>query len=316
VTTVAVRMLRHNASAFAALAMGVVLLFVVDALRPGFASVPQLRTLAVAASVLGFAAAAQTLVILVGGIDLSIPWVMNGAAVLLTIQAHGHDGALAWVVPALVAGGAAVGCLNGIGVGYLGVSPIVMTLGMNAILQGGLLAYTRGLSGGFAPPGLVSLVNGTVVGFPTVLLIWIAMAAVLTFVLAFTTLGRRIYAVGKNPNVARFSGIDVALVQVGAYTLAGALASIAGVLLVGWVSVSSLGMGDPYLFQTVAAVAIGGASILGGTGSYFGTAAGAFTLTVLSALLPVFNLDAWAQDVLFGVVVLIAIAVIPRGNQA
>ena len=231
-------------------------------------------------------------------------------------QTHGHDAPLVWVIPALIAGGAGIGFLNGIGVGYLGVSPIVMTLGMNAILQGGLLAYTHGLSGGFAPPGLISLVNGTTLGFPKIILIWIAMAVVLTFLLAFTTLGRRMYAVGKNPNVAAFSGIDVALVRVAAYTLAGALASVAGVLLVGWVTVSSLGIGDPYLFQTVAAVAIGGASILGGTGSYFGAAAGAFTLTVLSALLPVFNLDAWAQDVLFGVVVLVAIAVIPRGNQA
>ncbi len=151
-------------------------------------------------------------------------------------------------------------------------------------------------------------------GVPGAMVIWIAVVIVLTVMLSFTSLGRRLYAVGTSPVVSLYSGIRVARTTVVVYAIAAMLAGLAGIVLVGWVGQPSLGMGDPYLFSTVAAVAIGGTSILGGSGHYLGTVGGALALTVLTALLPVFNLDAWAQSVLFGVVVLVAVIVLPRAD--
>jgi ribose transport system permease protein len=147
--------------------------------------------------------------------------------------------------------------------------------------------------------------------------IWIGLALVATLVLTWTAFGRHLYALGTNRTVAQFSGIAITRVTVITYMVSGVAAAFAGILLTGYVGQAYLGMGDPFLFSSVAAVAIGGASILGGSGHYLGAVAGALILTVLAGLLPILNLNPAALQVIYGVVILVtvALATLP-GRQA
>ena len=129
------------------------------------------------------------------------------------------------------------------------------------------------------------------------LLLWVVLAAIVVVVERRTAFGRYLYALGSNRTVATLSGVPVVRTTITAYAISGMTAALAGILLTGYSRQAYLGMGDPYLFTSIAAVAIGGASILGGTGSYLGTIAGALVLTILTGVLPIFRLDAGAlQD--------------------
>ena len=120
--------------------------------------------------------------------------------------------------------------------------------------------------------------------------------------------GRHLYALGTSATVAEFSGVPTLRTTVLAYTFSGFTAALAGMLLTGYSGQAYLGMGDPYLFTSIAAVAIGGASILGGSGHYIGTIAGACLLTILTALLPALNLSSGALLIVYGVVILVTVS--------
>jgi ribose transport system permease protein len=189
----------------------------------------------------------------------------------------------------------------------LRVSPIIMTLGMYAILEGGLLVFTHGGASKRSPHAIVSLATGRWGPFPILLVLWIVLGAAALFALSRTVFGRQLYAVGNNAEVAELSGVHVKRVTVLTYVVSGLTAVIAGILLTGYTGTAYLGMGDPYLFASVAAVAIGGASILGGSGHYAGTIAGALTLTILSALLPILNLKPAVLQIIYGLVILLTV---------
>ncbi len=140
------------------------------------------------------------------------------------------------------------------------------------------------------------------------LLVWVVLAAIVVVVERRTAFGRYLYAVGSNRTVATLSGVPVARTTITAYAISGVTAALAGILLTGYAKQSYLGMGNPYLFTSIAAVAIGGASILGGTGSYLGTIAGALVLTILTGLLPIFRLDSGALQVIYGAVILVTVS--------
>jgi len=298
---------RHRAILLAYLGM-IVLLLLTSVVAPGFLSPTHLRSTAVLAAFIGIVALGQTFVIIGGGIDLSVPWVLNSAAVLMTLLAGSQDAPLLWIVPMLLAAGALVGMVNGLGVAIFGVPPIIMTLAVNVILQGGILVYTGGAPTSTAPAAIQFLAVGRVAGFPVVLILWIVLAALATILLSKTAFGRYLYAIGTSATVAEFSGVPTLRTTVLAYTLSGFTAALAGMLLTGYTAQAYLGMGDPYLFTSIAAVAIGGASILGGSGHYIGTIAGALVLTILTGLLPALNLSSGALLIVYGVVILVTVS--------
>jgi ribose transport system permease protein len=305
---VSLRRFAGNRSILFAYAGAVVLFAATSAFSTGFASANHLRILLIQASFIGIVALGQSFVILGGGIDLSIPWTLNGAAILVTLFANGHNGPLVWAIPLVLGMGAVVGLVNGLGIALLGVSPIIMTLGMNVILSGALLLYTNGSPTAVAPPAIESLATGRLGPIPYDTILWVALAALATLVLTWTAFGRHLYAVGTNRTVAQFSGIAISRVGIVTYIVSGLTSALAGIVLTGYVGQAYLGMGDPYLFSSVAAVAIGGASILGGSGHYLGTVAGALILTVLAGLLPILNLDPAALQIIYGLVILVTVA--------
>jgi ribose transport system permease protein len=142
-----------------------------------------------------------------------------------------------------------------------------------------------------------------------VALIWIALTVAATLLLSKAAFGRHLYALGTNATVAEFSGVPTARTTILTYVISGLTAAFAGMLLTGYSGQAYLGMGDAYLFTSIAAVAIGGASILGGSGHYLGTVAGAMVLTILTGLLPALNLSSGALLVVYGAVILITVSI-------
>jgi ribose transport system permease protein len=304
VTDAAVTTLRRNASIVLAFAIAGLLFVIGTAQASGFASYAHTRTILITASFIGIVGFGQTLCMLTGGIDLTIPANLAGAAVLTAFLADGQSSRLVWIVPLVLALGLVVGFLNGVGVAYAGVPPIIMTLGMNSAIQGLLLIYTHGGFASSPPQGLISFVNGNTLSLSTDLLIWIGLAAVATVLLTWSVYGRTIYAVGTNPVAAYLAGINVKRVLVLPYVISGAGAAFAGVLLLGFLGQAFVNMGDEYLFSSAVAVAVGGASILGGRGHYVGTVAGAIILTLIAANLNLLSLGQSAIQISYGLILL------------
>jgi ribose transport system permease protein len=270
---------------------------------PGFLSSNHLSSMGQTAAYVGVIAIGETLVLLIGGIDLSLPYMINLAAVLLAgFQADGLSSTRDVVYVLLV--GAGVGVANGIGVALLDISPLVMTLGMNSILIGVTLLYTHGSPVGQAPSAVTNLSTGWWHQIPHAVILWFALTVVVTLVLVFTTFGRSIYAVGANRRASELSGLPTRSTIVLAYMLSALSATLGGILLVGYSGQAYLGMGDEYLLPVIAAVVIGGTSIFGGKGSYLQTVAGALLLTVIESALVTANVDQAGQDILYGAIIL------------
>lgn len=290
--------------------VGLLLLVILTAaFSPGFLSESSLRSTVILAAFVGIVAIGQSFVIFGGGIDLSIPWVLNAAAIIMTFTAAGNDLSLLWVIPMVLAAGGFAGLVNGIGIAVLKVPAIIMTLATNIIIQGLVLVFTGGAPSPSAPSFIQFMSVGRIGGFPVIAILWLVLIALVTIALSKTAFGRHVYAVGSSATVAEHSGVPVARTIILTYVISGVTAAIAGMLLTGYSRQAYLGMGDSYLFTSVAAVALGGASILGGNGHYIGTVAGALVLTVLSGLLPALNLSSGALLVVYGVIILITVAI-------
>lgn len=298
-----------NRSVVAAYAVTAALFLCVSIASPGFASVAHIRDVLTLASFIAIVGIGQTFVILAGGFDLSVPWTLNAAAVLLTVMSGGDDSRLVWVIPVLIALGVCVGLINGFGVAYLGITPIIMTLGTFGMLEGALLVVTNGGLSSVTPPAIVWLSTTAVGPLSCTVVITAILGALAMIVLSRTVFGREVYAVGVNHQVSLVSGIGVRRVILYTYVISGVTAALAGVLLAGYVGTAYLGLGDPYLFASIAAVAIGGTSVAGGRGGYAGTIAGALLLTVIIALLPILNLEPAFLQIIYGAVILIAVVV-------
>ncbi|MDB5074679.1 MAG: monosaccharide transporter rane protein family [Chloroflexi bacterium] len=308
----------HRAIALAYIAD--IALFIIGGLHTSsFLQFSNITSLLLLSSFVGIAAAGQTFVILIGGIDLSIPWVLNSLAILLTTRSLGLDSNTWWAVPLVLAAGLAIGTINALGIVIFDVPPVVMTLGMNGIMQGATLGLTSGFTcpqcNSYAPPAVQSAFTGNL--FPSVpngLLVWGAIIVVVGVVLSFSTLGRRIYALGNNRMAAYLAGVNTRRVTIIVYALSGMFAAITGIALAAFGQQATLGMGDPYLFASISAVVIGGASILGGRGLYWGTVAGAIFITVLPAILLQYqppNPEA-VRKIASGIVILVALLLYGR----
>jgi ribose transport system permease protein len=267
---------------------------------PGFVSSGQLDSMFATAAYVGIIAIGQTLVVLLGGIDLSIPYTLNLAAVVLTgLEASSVSGESSLAI--VLAIGLGIGLVNGLGVALLDIPPLVMTLGMNSVLQGISLLYTKGTPVGTAPSFVVKLSTG-VDGIPYVGMFWIALTVIVTLALVFTRFGRSIYSVGSNRRASELCGLPVKKTVVAAYVVSGLSASLGGALLAGYSGQAYLGMGDNYLLPSIAVVVIGGTAISGGKGSYVQTVAGALFITVVESSL--LTVGQAGQDVLYGAVIL------------
>lgn len=276
---------------------------------PGFARLSHIRTVFLESALIGIVELGQTLVVITGGIDLSVAWMMTIGAYMVSNLVNSSNANLVWGIPLMLVVTFGLGAINGFCISCLRVPAIVMTLGMNIILQGALVALTQGSPGQSAPPLLLTLGQKNLLGIPYLVIIWIIMTVVVMLALFKMKYGRKLFAIGNNATVAKYSGIRVDNTIILSYAISGMTAGIAGALLAGKVGSCYLAMGDTYQFQSIAAVAIGGTSMLGGKGNYLGTVAGSLTITILLGILVALNLPFGVQTMAYGLIVLISVIV-------
>ncbi|MCK4788401.1 MAG: ABC transporter permease [Desulfobacteraceae bacterium] len=277
-------------------------------LTPGFLTFRHLMMILYCNTMLGILALAQTLVILSGGIDLSIGstyWitVMLGALFMV-------DGS--FILPSIVCiiVGAAIGTINGLGISRLKIPHVVMTLAMMIILTGTLYVTTGGGGRGRAAPELISLSTGRIFGLPIISLVWISLTLLFYIVLRMTAFGWKVRALGSNLSACYCSGISIWKVQVLVYMLSGTLAALAGLLYLGWARTpyptfqSGAGVGANIMLQSIAAVIIGGTLFSGGRGGVERTFLGVLVLAVLFSILSMAGLGVEWQIMLNGLIIL------------
>jgi len=266
-----------------------------------------LQSMLVLASFFAVLALGQGAVVISGGLDLSVPFTITLAGVVLTGITNGSNVAAIWAVPLVLGLGAVIGAVNGMGISVLRISPLIMTLAMNGILQGTALVYTDGAPTGFAPPAIRWMMTGRWFGITPVIFAVVAFAAMAWFLMHATVFGRRLFAVGSNPVSAKFSGVPVAKVLVATYALSGICSALVGVMLSGFSGQAFNDMGDPYLLTSIAVVVVGGTLMTGGRGNYAGMVGGALMLTALGTLLSSSTWPSAARSIVYGVVVLAAV---------
>jgi ribose transport system permease protein len=266
---------------------------------------------------LGVIAAGQTLVVISGseGIDLSAGSVVTLTAILTFIFVNGAD---ARVLPAVLlasAVGALVGLVNGAGISFLKISPFVMTLSMAGVVSGAIIVITHGNVNGRVAPLMTRLIARPLsadLQIPNAIIIWLIFGILIWLLLERTTFGKNLFAIGVNRITARLSGVDVTGMNLATYALAGALAGFGGFLLVGNTGVVHLQLGQPFLFPSIAAVAVGGTLLSGGKGSYWGTMAGAIVLTLITSLLTTMQMPESVRRMVLGGTLLILISIYGR----
>ncbi|MFK0691442.1 ABC transporter permease [Mesorhizobium sp. IMUNJ 23033] len=296
---------RADPAVLTAFACIVLLLFLGSLYSRSFLSPEYLLQQLKVASFLGVIATGMMLVILLGQIDLSVPWsVAVGAMMASAVAAFGPVGA-ALAIPFGVLCGVLIGIVNGIGVAYLRIPSMIITLATNAVAQGLMVVYT----GGFSPQDSATaamryLATGfTIPGVPNAVIIWALIGAATVFVLTRTSFGRSVYGIGNRERAAYLSGVDTRRVVMIAFAVSGGLSAFGGVLLAGYASKAAQSMGDAYLLPSIAAVVLGGTSILGGRGSYLGTVAGVILITLLQSILSVLQMPEAGRQIIYGVVI-------------
>jgi ribose transport system permease protein len=251
------------------------------------------------AAFLGIVAAGMMIVVLLGHIDLSVPWTIAASAMLAT--AWGGP----FAIPVGLGVGIAVGLLNGIGVAYLRVPSMIFTLGVNVMLRGLMVMLTGGFSPSSVPTqAMLDLGKGDLFGIPNPVLVWVVVSILVSFMLRRTAFGRYIYATGNREAAVYLSGINTRHILVASFALCGLLSAVAGLLIAGYSSKAFQAMGDPYLLPAVAAVVIGGTNILGGAGRYSGTVVGTILIVLLQSVLSVMQMPEAGRQIIYGAVII------------
>jgi len=269
------------------------------------------------ASFLGVIATGMMIVILLGQIDLSVPWVVAVGGMMATAATGWGSAGEALAIPVGIGCGVALGLVSGAGVAFLRIPSMVVTLAVNAVAQGLMVVHT----GGFSPqdsssPAMRLMATGqSILGIPNALLVWIAVGVAAVFLLTRTTFGRTVYAIGNRERAAYLSGARTRVVVMAAFALSGGLSAFGGVLLAGYASKAAQAMGDPYLLPAIAAVVLGGTSILGGRGSYLGTVAGVILITLLQSILSVMQMEEFGRHVTYGIVIVAMLLIYGRGKR-
>ena len=282
----------------------------------GFASPEHIGNILRTASFLGVVSMGQTLAILTAGIDLSVGPLITLGNVFICMFINGVNLNTFWAIPVILLLGVLFGASNGVGVTYLKISPLVMTLAVGSLVTGITLIFSQGAPKGLASPLLRFLGVGNVLsGLPVIVIIWAILSALCILFLRQTTFGRRIYYTGANERAAFLSGTRVHLVKIVVYAISGASATLTGALMAGYTQTAFLGIGNEYTMWSITAVVIGGTSLTGGKGGYRGTIAGAIILILLESLLTVMKIPEAGRRIANGLIILIMISIYFRQNR-
>ncbi|WP_029009263.1 ABC transporter permease [Azospirillum halopraeferens] len=269
---------------------------------------------------LGVIAIGAMVVILTGHIDLSVPWTLSAAATFSTAfvgaAGEGAQGELGLLVGLAV--GAGIGLVNGIGVAYLRLPSMIWTLAVNMVVLGVCVLHAGLYASGSRPSAVMATLGGGWIGslVPNAVVVWMVLSAAAVFLLRRTVAGRCLYAVGTRESAAWLSGIDTRRVLLGAFVISGLCSAVAGMLLAGYANQAYQRMGDPYLLPGIAAVVLGGTSILGGRGSYGGCVAGVLLITLITSMLSLLQVPEAFKQIAYGGVIILMVGYYSRRAAA
>lgn len=257
-------------------------------------------------SIIGVVVMAELIVVLTGGIDISVGSALGLAAVVAAGLFSGPSVLLALVVAVVIGG--IVGAVNGWLVAFRGLEPFIVTLGMLALARGLVYAYGNGIPiNPKAADSFAQLGQATFLNIPVLAIIWIAVVALIAFLLYRTVWGRRVYAIGSNINAARSSGIPVRTTLWSVYILAGLLVGLGGWIFLARFASGTSTAGNLLELEAIAAVVIGGARLAGGYGKVFGAVVGTIIFAVIANLLSLLNVSTFLQDAFRGALILVAV---------
>lgn len=289
--------------------LGLIGLFVIiTILNPGFLAPANLANLLRQVSINALISFGMTFVILTGGIDLSVGSILAlSTALMAGLMKGGTDPILAMVICGLI--GVILGTLNGLIITVGRVAPFIATLATMTIFRGATLVYTDGrpISGLSSHPFFTAFGGGDIGGLPIPAITMFVMFLLLWFVLSKTTLGRKTYAVGGSEKVSFIAGIRISRVKVFAYAITGLLCAIAGIIITSRLNSAQPTAGTGYELDAIAAVVLGGTSLVGGKGRLSGTLVGALIIGTLTNGLNILNVSSFYQQVVKGVVILLAV---------
>jgi len=294
-------MRRHAAQGLPIYVLLIALIVLTGALSEDFRDPGNLQNLADRMAPLAVLALAQTVVILVGGIDLSVGAMVSLVTVILSFTGRDATIGIMAAVPLVLVLGAAFGAINGLGVVALRLDPLIMTLASSAVLQG-LALFLRQSPGGLIDPSFADALGQRPFGVPGGFILAILLFALVWMLLSYTRVGRAMYAVGGNLESARESGIGVDRTRLLAYVLAGLLAAAAGVLLAARIHAGDPVVGNSMTLDSVAAAIVGGTPFPGGSGGPVGTFGGAGLLAIIGNVLNMLNVSAYYQYIIKGLI--------------
>ncbi len=297
----------------------IIVLFVTgEIIAPGFLSFNHFMSVLRLSVFLGIVALGQSLVVMSGGegIDLSVGSIVSLGVVIASSLLLGKDGNIVTAIVAVIAAGFAIGMMNGIGISYIGIPPLIMTLAMSSVVEGLSLLYTKGYPTGTASPVLETVGSGRILGIPDVLLLWVLFIIAATLVLFRRRWGAILFGVGANSVTAELSGINVKRFRMFVYAICGAISAFAGFMILGYTGTPYLNLGAPYLMSSIAAVAVGGIALAGGSGSYLGAVIGCILLTTLSSILVTLQTTEAIRQIVYGsLLFLIVVAYTRRAKE-
>lgn len=274
---------------------------------PNFFSAQNLIIVLRQVSINGILAIGVTFVIIAGGIDLSLGSVVALTGVVAASFAHPNTYPL--IVPVLLAllAGVVIGAINGLTITLGKVAPFIVTLGMMTIARGLALVLSNGRPVTNLSPSFNFIGGGNLLYIPVPILLFAFVILVSSIILKYTRIGRYVYAVGGNENAARASGILVNRVKLFAYIMCSGLAALAGIVLASRITTGQPNAGIAYELDAIAAVVIGGTSLLGGRGSIAGTVIGVLIIGVINNGLDLLNVSSYYQQIIKGIIIVGAV---------
>lgn len=279
-----------------------------ETLTKGFLTHDHIYAILRTASFLGIVSIGQTMVILTGGIDLSVGPLITMGNVFACMLINGMDSNTFWAILVVVLLGMIFGFFSGLFVSYLSISPLVITLVTGSLVTGITLIFSQGAPKGLASPLLRFMGVGSLLHiFPMIIIIWIILSFLTILFLNFSVFGRKIYYIGANEKAAFLSGIKTKLLKTFIYSISGGTAALTGTLMAGYTQTAFLGIGNEYVMWSIATVVIGGTSITGGKGGYLGTIAGAILFILLESILTIVNIPEAGRRIANGAIILILI---------
>jgi ribose transport system permease protein len=276
---------------------------------PNFRTAYNLAVVVRQASFVALVALGETLVLLLGGIDLSVGNAAGFSAIVGALMLTGL-GLPAWlVIPATAAFGFVIGLVNGFLISWVGLNPFIVTLASGEVFAGLTLVITKGYPVGPLGPNFSIYGNGTIAAIPVPILFFLGAAVTFSWVLRYSRFGRNIYAIGGNHDAAVLVGVPVRRVQAIVYGLAGLFAAIAGILYASRMDSAEPAVGGSWLMPAITAAIIGGTSLQGGQGTILGTVLGAVLMAIIANGMTLLNVSGYWERVVIGGVVLVAVLV-------